>query len=493
MAGTTTEAIRQPWLQRLGSRLLWPAVFLLILGAAYGRGLFRANQPLHAPGQVSRPHVVWENECSTCHVAGQSLSGRSWTSALVGQTGNSSRCSTCHTGATHSTKQSWEPSCSSCHQEHRGRDHDLRHVADRHCLQCHADLKAHLVPGAVTTIEDVPNLPDHPLFRLERAKPVDPGRLQFDHARHLRKGMPKQEGHPLTTLERVAADLRPRYNPKGLPLDTPLQLQCADCHRLDTQDLDQGTPRAAGEHLAAISYARDCRACHPLTVGGKDAGLLAPAIDFAHGRQPAELQQQLEGILFRRALVARQTELTKLLEKSALPLPGRQHDDPLPLGESLRHQLSGAGLLLFQGDRGCNLCHVFQAPPGQEAKQLLANGRYLDLTVVPTNLPQVWHPQARFSHVAHRAVDCVSCHPKAPSSSRHTDVLIPGRDLCLRCHGPVPAEAPATGRANGSCVECHRYHDSAHPLRGRAAASRNPKQRLDIDTFLKGAPGEPQP
>ena len=36
------------------------------------------------------------------------------------------------------------------------------------------------------------------------------------------------------------------------------------------------------------------------------------------------------------------------------------------------------------------------------------------------------------------------------------------------------------------CTDCHRYHNGDHALQGRGAPARDPKQMLDLDSFLRG-------
>ena len=56
------------------------------------------------------------------------------------------------------------------------------------------------------------------------------------------------------------------------------------------------------------------------------------------------------------------------------------------------------------------------------------------------DIPQIWYKRAKFDHVAHAAVGCRECHTRVDESTTNADVLLPGVDLCARCHAPAGAE-----------------------------------------------------
>jgi len=43
-----------------------------------------------------------------------------------------------------------------------------------------------------------------------------------------------------------------------------------------------------------------------------------------------------------------------------------------------------------------------------------------------------------------------------------------------------------SGGVRHGCVDCHRYHGADHPLQGPGSPHREPKERFDIGTFLRG-------
>ena len=61
---------------------------------------------------------------------------------------------------------------------------------------------------------------------------------------------------------------------------------------------------------------------------------------------------------------------------------------------------------------------------------------------------------ARFDHAKHVTVECNDCHTNARDSHASSEVLIPGIDRCITCHG---AET-ATFKAQSTCASCHVFH-----------------------------------
>jgi pSer/pThr/pTyr-binding forkhead associated (FHA) protein len=107
----------------------------------------------------------------------------------------------------------------------------------------------------------------------------------------------------------------------------------------------------------------------------------------------------------------------------------------------------------------CGLCH----PITREGQRLVAT---------PPVIPAVWFQHARFTHTSHRNIDCEACHAKARKSAATADVLIPSRDKCVPCHGPLAATAPS------SCATCHVYHERSRLLMASALINRSPRRPL---------------
>jgi hypothetical protein len=60
---------------------------------------------------------------------------------------------------------------------------------------------------------------------------------------------------------------------------------------------------------------------------------------------------------------------------------------------------------------------------------------------------------AHFNHAKHSSVGCSRCHDARHATSSG-DVLVPGIDRCVACHG---AEAAAS-QVQTTCLSCHRFH-----------------------------------
>jgi len=136
---------------------------------------------------------------------------------------------------------------------------------------------------------------------------------------------------------------------------------------------------------------------------------------------------------------------------------------------------------LYVSRRLCAECHYFA---GKSVAEAIKPGAVPDLRVEPTKVPTVWLKHAKFNHKSHRAVQCAECHGAATTSESHTDVLIPDRDSCIRCHAPTTSAG--TPGARFHCTECHLYHNGNHPLQGLGAAKRKPVNERDVTDFLSG-------
>jgi pSer/pThr/pTyr-binding forkhead associated (FHA) protein len=72
-------------------------------------------------------------------------------------------------------------------------------------------------------------------------------------------------------------------------------------------------------------------------------------------------------------------------------------------------------------------------------------------------IPTRWLLKAKFTHTKHQDVSCESCHETARDSTTTSDVLIPLRGNCTRCHG-VPSVKISR------CTTCHGYHEHSRLL-----------------------------
>jgi hypothetical protein len=116
---------------------------------------------------------------------------------------------------------------------------------------------------------------------------------------------------------------------------------------------------------------------------------------------------------------------------------------------------------LYTSQRLCAECHTFT---GKSVAEALKPGAAPELRIAPPRVPTIWLRHAKFSHKSHRAQQCGDCHAAATTSETHTDVLIPDRDHCVKCHAPTTSAGTAGARFN--CTECHLYHNGDHRLNG---------------------------
>jgi hypothetical protein len=473
---------------------------LLALGVSLASGAWRQ---LAMPGKLHHAHASFEDNCSACHAPFQPTTSRNPLQAALG-TGPvaDELCQKCHAGPPHHPGRELAGEagrCASCHAEHRGRHAPLRVVRDSACTRCHSDLGAHVQGGNPQYENRITGFAtDHPPFRLGAAgarkqlgEAGDPGKLRFNHKAHLTPGAryDPQDSRGWALKDIQDRELRERYRrqqPEKKSDEALVVLSCASCHQLDAGDAPPPGPgqslprRTEGDTMLPVHYDQHCKACHPLTFRHDLPGAPVP-----HLLQPPAVNRFLWGAIAER-------DVKRLAPKgSSRPLPGenlsrleKQAREAVRSGvahlEGFLYQddLRKAKQYVYEGKAACGLCHYFEPQNGIER----APER-----VLPTNVPEVWFPHAKFSHRAHRAVECSQCHGGADKSTVHTDVLLPGVDNCKACHAPARVEnGQPKGGARHDCVTCHSFHNGDAPLAGRGAQKRGAKRRGSIQDFLGG-------
>ena len=114
---------------------------------------------------------------------------------------------------------------------------------------------------------------------------------------------------------------------------------------------------------------------------------------------------------------------------------------------------------------GCAFCH--------EVKQA-ASVSYPTAEITKPVVIDRWLPHAHFDHAKHASVSsCRDCHTSAQASRLTSDVLIPPKENCVRCHSPNGQAAKAS-----ECMTCHIYHAPEQPLAAPVAVSVSFKQML---------------
>lgn len=495
---------------------LWLSALALVvvLGGWLAWGWARSDQVrgTYSPGRVAAVHASWDRDCATCHVEYVPISTRNrnpLTHLLAGpRPAGDVRCVGCHAGPPHhaSQREDTTPGCADCHREHRGHDFSLVRLPDSDCTGCHASLSTNVRAGHDTRWSDTITgfATDHPEFRALRS--ADPGRLKFNHKRHLAPG---QVAHPdqtnpwtLGKLRKAAPEAYERYRAAPWQVDrqdsAPVRLECASCHVRDAGDPGglgdrAAAPRAAGAAMLPVSYEAHCKACHPLTFDPQVKGDTGRPLAVPHRLQPDEVRAFLWGAYgthFLKTNPSLQQRLQALLKEGprpTVPLPGKLGKEEEAARNQIGREAHEASLFLFKdhvrrgenylflGKTTCGECHTYEPEDGPPR------------TVVPPNVREVWFEHARFNHAAHRAVDCKSCHAGAEGSASAKDVLVPGIENCKQCHSPRrQTEHGPVGGVRHDCVECHSYHNGDRPLQGPGAAKRDPERKTDIPGFLRG-------
>jgi hypothetical protein len=376
-------------------------------------------------GPVSNAHSLIEADCQKCH-------------ANPFERVQDNACTACHSVSNHgeSTEVIWKhhpetsKRCAECHMEHNGMQ-ALSPSDARLCTECHAEM-SRVHPDA--NVLDVASLLTHPEFRiggrsssgeitkisLGDVAAIDTGTVKLNHAVHL-EGM-----------------LRTRTGEK--------KLSCNSCHEL-ASDMKQMKP---------ISFDNHCRECHALTFDDGEPEAEAPHGDaetvfsflYAH-----YTKQDVGG-----------AGISQTANHVDRVIPGHQeteHSIPRSPGERARR----AERELFT-KTGCVLCHKINERPAGEMKP--GASHYL---IQNANIPAAWFPGAAFSHGAHEAFSCQSCHAGVRESSETQDVLLPGVASCRDCH----ADGHKKGFVSSDCTQCHSYHD-ALPMAA--------EKKLEIHSFI---------
>jgi hypothetical protein len=345
-------------------------------------------------------------------------------------------------------------------------------ASDRSCAECHVNLGS--VDGQSHFANHIRSFGDgHPEFAA--LLPVagratgDPGTIKLNHAIHVK---------PI------------RRGPNG----PDVQLQCGDCHRpaavkaawpyadakyvtasVSYTDVDNFVsggaaglaphePENGRELMAPVKFANACAACHLLTFDKR----------FEEG-VPHDKSGVIYLFLMKRFseyIAAHPAELHEMQDPArdlaGKTLPPRMRT--LTPAEWLEEHVSIAEELLAR--KTCVQCH--QTPPSSAIDApvyegaphyLTSSGRQMRMpdyppvkvfpgpVIAPAKITLRWMPHSKFKHDAHTGFTCASCHAEALTSTKESDVLLPGIATCQKCH------APGLDHAESRCFECHTYHD----------------------------------
>jgi hypothetical protein len=373
------------------------------------------NNRVYSSGTLSSSHAVLTQQCSACHLK---------ESGSFSAKASDRACQSCHNGPIHNANQTFQPDCSSCHQEHRGYVR-LAATADASCTQCHANLRSN-GPSSPRFARDITRFDGgHPEFAAVRSGSPDPGTIKLNHAIHLRP------------------DLK---GPSG-----PVRLDCSDCHQTgdttepwkfgSTEPLNSLTDaknfppskQTGRASMVPIAYAKHCSACHGLQFDPR-----------FQGEVPHDTPTVVHAFLlqkFQQYIPSHPAELRVTAPNRNLPQqPVTTASRALTSQEWVTLRVAESEELLWR--KTCSQCHALTFAPNAPLP-----------SIAKSNIPPRWFPHAVFDHDAHKFLKCVECHPDAITSQAAADVLLPRIQTCEKCHhrGAESAES--------RCFECHTYHD----------------------------------
>lgn len=323
--------------------------------------------------------------------------------------------------------------CSTCHREHLEPSRLVRSDAAL-CVECHEApgefaqaLGGHPLPDPVAGFSEA----DHPQFQLALLRFEPAGDWRMERVPHSTAGVAESSNL------KFPHDLH--LDPSKVEsLTTGEALECASCHALGSD----------GEHFETLSMEAACQDCHSLSFDDD-----FPRKQLPHGDVESVLVALEEHYIRKYA----DPELRSGPAERGRRRPGRSRSEESCEGTALecgrRQALQEANNQFSRS--GCVTCHEVGTEPSRP---------YLERwTVQPVRLVDDWYPFAGFDHEVHltrsraRMDDeaaCSSCHA-AGTSARSEDVLIPGLDNCLQCHGPSSAGETTVAL---SCRGCHDFH-----------------------------------
>jgi hypothetical protein len=434
----------------------WLSFLLPLLGLVWiaWRG-FSGDHRVYSSGRLSRAHAVLEKECAACHVrqAG-AFSARAEDNACLG----------CHDGPIHHASQSATPHCATCHTEHRGTI-NISAATNQACAECHGELKASLPTTRfawhINSLED-----GHPEFAALRpfagTPASDPGTIKLNHAIHM-KPIRRGPNGPLVNLEcgnchrpiAVDADLTyadPKYRAAAVSYKDSDEFL-----PIHAETLKAPKPVSGRELMAPVKFANACAGCHSLAFDKRfDEGAPHDKPEIVHAFLVRKFQQYIAA---HPGEVRVQRDPNR--ELTGRPLPPQVRI--LTQAEWVNERTAEAEELLWR--KTCKQCHtlgwatknpsmvISQSVAETESTSKSSASRSTLPYVEQANIILQWITHAKFDHDAHRGFTCVSCHPKALTSTESSDLLLPGIATCKTCHAPGP------GHAESRCFECHTYHN----------------------------------
>lgn len=435
---------------------------------------FADDRAPYSSGPMSAGHVTLADDCSACHVDELRFIRFRYVRDADKTLAMNAACLNCHgstIGHDLSTKTAWHQlkqpaddaperilACSSCHVEHRGARR-LVDMDDRQCVGCHRDLEALAgidgvrIEPRIETFNPTDGRAAHPEFR-PLSEP-DAARIKFNHAVHLR---------PEGLVDRRPDGTRKKY-----------LLACFDCHRAGLSELDWrfGEPelhedggRASADsepdlqeaYMRPIRYSLHCSGCHRHRLSRRfPLGTEEKELEVPH-RRPQTIRTVLSGQLTvyinRKPIREIVREINRWMKKTNRPLPqltpeSSRAEIDLRILDWVKGHVSVCEDILYGAGRVCADCHEVEPATEDGAVPVIAQ----------TNIPRRWMTHASFNHERHRVVDCIECHAGVRTKSDTADVMLPGIDVCRRCHAAREGVgASAVAGVSDRCVLCHSFH-----------------------------------
>jgi predicted CXXCH cytochrome family protein len=379
-------------------------------------------------GELSNPHRFFAQACATCH--------RSSFAAVP-----DAACLTCHAEIGNHfraavaadlgpARQRLEGTrCAECHEEHRGlRGLTIKQAAL--CVDCHSSLAESAPKAGLRNVSSFPA--GHPQFRATLVG--DAAKKSF--VRVALGGEPKPEDHPNLIFSHAAHLIETGFlTPRGRKT-----MVCADCH----------VAEPSGQGFLAITFEGQCHSCHDLKFERA-----VPRREVPHG-DPAAVSAVVEDFYGHLALKGgiADPEAPAILRRAVGTAPPSEEERREGLAW-VAQKSTEAMAIIFDEKRGCAYCHVVERADGA-------------FTVAPVAIRARFLPGARFNHAKHAAMACVDCHD-GRHAERSSDVLIPGLESCVTCHG---AEQAAL-KTRSTCTSCHDFHRKEFgPMRQTATSGK---------------------
>ena len=369
-------------------------------------------------GSLASAHHFFGSDCQQCHV-----------DAFVSV--RDAQCETCHAQTAAHVSADFDLSlagndrCAHCHRDHNGAQGLIR--SDQQlCADCHAGIDTRIAHAdAHADVADFGK--QHDGFVVSLPQWNAQGEFTPVRAALATAGIKEQSGLVFPhDLHLDPAGIR------GADGDDQV-LDCASCHQ----------PEPGGARMLPIDFEQHCQSCHKLTFSIREADREVPHASVE------KVGYTITEFFAREALEGGFNEtnapnVVRVRRRPGQPITPQERAEALSWA---RDQARTAINRLFE-DKACSTCHAVSRNAAQE------------WTVAPVRVAGAWFPKSRFDHGSHTTMQCIDCH-NAPNAASSEVLLLPDIDNCRQCHGGEHA----TNLVPTTCIDCHAFHDAAHPGR----------------------------